>query len=424
MKVLLLGGGGREHAIGWKLAQSPGLTSLTSLPGNPGLAELGAVVDGISPTDVGAVAAFAQQQDIDLVVVGPEAPLAAGVVDALTRHGLKAFGPSRAAARLESSKSFAKSVMQRAGVPTAASAAFTDRRPAIDYLQAQSGPFVVKADGLAAGKGVVVTNDLDEATAWVERCLDGDFGEAGHTVVIEDYLAGPEVSVLAVCDGREAVPLQPARDYKRLGENDRGPNTGGMGCYSPVDDLPAGLVDWTLDHVMRPVLGTMEAEGNPYRGFLYAGLVLTEQGPQVLEFNCRLGDPETQAVLPLLDSDLLEVILACLEGGASSVDLTWSEQTAVDVVLAAAGYPESPRRGDPVTGVAAVAAMPGILVFHAGTVRDRGTLKTGGGRVLNIVGTGGTLDEARRRAYTAVEGIRFKGKQYRRDIAGLAGGGS
>lgn len=424
MKVLLLGGGGREHAIGWKLAQSPGLTSLTSLPGNPGLAELGAVVDGISPTDVGAVAAFAQQQDVDLVVVGPEAPLAAGVVDALTRHGVKAFGPTRTAARLESSKSFAKSVMQRAGVPTAASAAFTDRRPAIDYLQARSGPFVVKADGLAAGKGVVVTNELQEATTWVERCLEGAFGEAGHTVVIEDYLAGPEVSVLAVCDGREAVPLQPARDYKRLGENDRGPNTGGMGCYSPVDDLPAGLVDWTLDHVMRPVLGHMEAEGNPYRGFLYAGLVLTEQGPQVLEFNCRLGDPETQAVLPLLDSDLLEVILACLEGGASSVDLTWLEQTAVDVVLAAAGYPESPRRGDPVTGVATVAAMPGILVFHAGTVIEQGTLKTGGGRVLNVVGTAGTLDAARRRAYAAVEGIRFKGKHYRKDIAGLAGGGS
>ena len=314
--------------------------------------------------------------------------------------------------------------MQRAGIPTAASAAFTDCRPAIDYLQAQPGPFVVKADGLAAGKGVVVTDDLLEATAWVERCLDGDFGEAGQTVVIEDYLAGPEVSVLAVCDGREAVPLQPARDYKRLSENDRGPNTGGMGCYSPVDDLPAGLVDWTLDHVMRPVLAHMEAEGNPYRGFLYAGLVLTGQGPQVLEFNCRLGDPETQAVLPLLDSDLLEVILACLEGGASSVDLSWSEHTAVDVVLAAAGYPESPRRGDPISGEATVAVMPGILVFHAGTVREQGTLKTGGGRVLNVVGTAGTLAAARQRAYTGAEGIRFKGKHYRKDIAGLAGGGS
>ena len=424
MKALLLGGGGREHAIGWKLAQSPGLTGLTSLPGNPGLAELGAVVEGISPTDVGAVAAFAHNQGIDLVVVGPEAPLAAGVVDALTRQGVSAFGPSRAAARLESSKSFAKSVMQRAGVPTAEAATFTEREPAVDYLQAQAGPFVVKADGLAAGKGVLVTNERREATAWVARCLNGDFGEAGQTVVIEDYLAGPEVSILAVCDGRDAVPLQPARDYKRLSENDQGPNTGGMGCYSPVDDLPAGLVDWTLDHVMRPVLAYMEAAGTPYQGFLYAGLVLTEQGPRVLEFNCRLGDPETQAVLPLLDSDLLEVIQACLEGGAGSMNLTWSADTAVDVVVAAAGYPESPRRGDPITGLATAAEMPGILVFQAGTVRDRGTLKTDGGRVLNIVGMAGTLDEARRRAYTAVEAIRFKGKQYRKDIAGVAGGGS
>ena len=424
MKVLLLGGGGREHAIGWKLSQSPGLTGLTSLPGNPGLAELGAVVEGISPTDVGAVAAFAHNQGIDLVVVGPEAPLAAGVVDALTRQGVSTFGPSRAAARLESSKSFAKSVMQRAGIPTAEAATFTDRGPALDYLQAQAEPFVVKADGLAAGKGVLVTNERTEAIAWVDRCLNGDFGEAGQTVVIEDYLAGPEVSILAVCDGRDAVPLQPARDYKRLSENDQGPNTGGMGCYSPVDDLPAGLVDWTLDHVMRPVLAYMDAAGTPYQGFLYAGLVLTEQGPRVLEFNCRLGDPETQAVLPLLDSDLLEVIQACLEGGAGSMNLAWSADTAVDVVVAAAGYPQSPRRGDPITGIATVAEMPGILVFQAGTVRDRGTLKTDGGRVLNIVGTAGTLDEARRRAYTAVEAIHFKGKQYRKDIAGLAGGGS
>jgi phosphoribosylamine--glycine ligase len=420
--VLLLGGGGREHALGWKLAQSPLLTALTSLPGNPGLAELGAVVDGISPADVGAVAAFAHDQNIDLVVVGPEAPLAAGVADALSRKGIRVFGPSRAAARLESSKAFAKSAMKHAGVPTAGSAVFNDRHAAIDHLQGQTAPYVVKADGLAAGKGVVVTDELHEAAAWVELCLDGGFGQAGHTVVIEDYLAGPEVSVLAVCDGREAVPLQPARDYKRLSDNDQGPNTGGMGCYSPIEDLPAGLIDWTLDHVMRPILQYMESKGNPYRGFLYAGLVLTEQGPRVLEFNCRLGDPETQAVLPLLKSDLLEVILACLEGGAGGQDLTWSGDTAVDVVLAAAGYPESPRGGDPITGVATVAEMPGVLVFQAGTVREQGTLKTGGGRVLNVVGTAGTLAEARRRAYTAVEEIRFKGKQYRKDIAGLAGG--
>lgn len=422
MNVLLLGGGGREHAIGWKLTQSPQLSSLTSLPGNPGLAELGAVVDGISPTDVGAVAAFADQQDLDLVVIGPEAPLAAGVVDALTRQGVRAFGPSRAAARLESSKSFAKSIMERAGVPTAAAGAFTDHQAAVDFLKNRAGPFVVKADGLAAGKGVVVTDDIHEATAWVDRCLDGAFGQAGHTVVIEDYLAGPEVSVFAVCDGREAVALQPARDYKRLGDNHQGPNTGGMGCYSPIDDLPAGMVDWTLDHVLRPVLHQMESEGNAYRGFLYAGLVLTEQGPQVLEFNCRMGDPETQVVLPLLNNDLLEVMLSCLDGDAAGIDLTWSDDAAVDVVLAAAGYPESPRRGDAIRGVATASAMPGVTIFHAGTTRQEGTLKTSGGRVINVVGTAATLAEARRLAYLGAEAIRFDGKQYRSDIAGLTRG--
>ncbi len=422
MKVLLLGGGGREHAIGWKLAQSELLTSLTSLPGNPGLAELGAVVDGVSPTDVGAVAAFAHQQDVDLVVVGPEGPLAAGVVDALTTQGVRAFGPSRAAARLESSKSFAKSIMEGAGVPTARAETFTDRTPALDFLERQPGPFVVKADGLAAGKGVIVTSDLQEARGWVDHCFEGAFGEAGQTIVIEDYLAGPEVSVFAMCDGTEAVPLQPARDYKRLGNNDQGPNTGGMGCYSPVDDLPAGLVEWTVDHVMKPVLQHMELEGHPYRGFLYAGLVLTEQGPRVLEFNCRLGDPETQVVLPLLNTDLLGAILACLDGDAGSLELTWSDNAAVDVVLAAHGYPEQPRLGDPIRGVTTAAAMAGITLFHAGTTRQFGTLKTSGGRVMNVVGTAGSLAEARRIAYAGAEAIRFDGKQYRSDIAGLTKG--
>jgi len=421
VKVLLLGGGAREHAIGWKMAKSP-RTSLISLPGNPGLAELGPVVEGVSATDVGAVAAIADQQDIDLVVVGPEAPLAAGVIDALTRRGVRAFGPSRAAARLESSKSFAKTIMERAGVPTAAAGVFTNREPAIEYLEKRTGPFVVKADGLAAGKGVLVTEDLHEARAWVDRCLSGDFEEAGYTIVIEDYLAGPEVSVFALCDGKTAVPLQPARDYKRLGERDQGPNTGGMGCYSPVEDLPDGLVDWTLDHVMGPVLQQMETAGTPYRGFLYAGLVLTEAGPRVLEFNCRLGDPETQVVLPLLEDDLVEVILACLDGKAHTLDLTWSDDAAVDVVLAAAGYPESPRRGDPISGVATAAAVPGVLVFQAGTVRQEGTLKTYGGRVINVVGTGASLPEARHRAYAAAQAIEFAGKQYRPDIAGKSKG--
>ena len=422
MKVLLLGGGAREHAIGWKLSRSALLTSLTSLPGNPGLAELGPVVDGISPNDPGAVAALARQQEVDLVVVGPEAPLAAGVVDALTRQGIRVFGPTRSAARLESSKSFAKEIMRRSGVPTAHSATFSDRQPAVEYLDGQPGPYVVKADGLAAGKGVLVTDNRVEAATWIDRCLGGEFGEAGRTVVIEDYLAGPEVSVFALCDERDAVPLQPARDYKRLGEGDQGPNTGGMGCYSPVDDLPAGLIDWTLAHVMRPVLNQMASEGTPYRGFLYAGLVLTDQGPQVLEFNCRLGDPETQVVLPLLESDLMEALVACLEGDAQSLDLQWSNDAAVDVVLAAAGYPANPQIGDPITGIATATEKPGVLVFQAGTIRQEGKLVTNGGRVINVVGTGPTLPEARRRAYTAAEGIRFRGKQNRPDIAGVSKG--
>lgn len=422
MKVLLLGGGAREHALGWKLARSPLLTGLTSLPGNPGLAELGQVVEGISASDAGAVAAFARQQETDLVVVGPEAPLAAGVVDALLRQGVKAFGPSQSAARLESSKSFAKEIMERAEVPTARAGTFENRQPAVEYLEGQPGPFVVKADGLAAGKGVLVTDDRAEAVSWVDRCLGGDFGEAGHTIVIEDYLTGPEVSVFALCDGNDAVPLQPARDYKRLGDHGRGPNTGGMGCYSPVADLPAGLIDWTLDHVMRPVLEQMGSAGSPYQGFLYAGLVLTDEGPQVLEFNCRLGDPETQVVLPRLETDLLAAIVACLNGEAHTLDLAWSADAAVDVVLAAAGYPENPRAGDPITGVDTAVESPGVLVFHAGTTRQMGTLKTNGGRVINVVGTAPTLPEARRRAYAAAERIKFRGKQNRSDIAGVSKG--
>lgn len=423
MKLLLLGGGAREHAMGWKLARSPLVDTLISVPGNPGLSELGPVVDGIAPTEAGAVAALAEHHGIDLVVVGPEAPLAAGVVDTLTHHSVRVFGPGKTAARLESSKSFAKAVMQRAGVPTGAARAFTERTAAHDHLRASPGPFVVKADGLAAGKGVLVTSDLAAAKEWVDRCLAGEFGEAGRTVLIEEHLAGPEVSVFALCDGEDAVPLQPARDYKRLANGDRGPNTGGMGCYSPVDDLPPDLVDWTMEHVVGPVLGAMSSAGDPYRGFLYAGLVLTEEGPQVLEFNCRLGDPETQVVLPRLEDDLAEIILTCLDGGAGGLSLSWSSKSAVDVVLAAAGYPESPRKGDTIDGLRRAQEMEGVLVFHAGTAAQEGRLVTKGGRVLNVVGTGASVREARDLAYAAADHIRFPGKQYRTDIAATTNGG-
>ena len=312
MRVLLIGGGGREHALGWKLVQSPRVTEIMSLPGNPGLAQLGSVIEGIEPTDVGAVAAFAKAQQIDLVVVGPEAPLAAGIVDALSSFGVPAFGPTRAAARLESSKTFAKQVMDRASVPTAPWGSFDQPDEAKTFLQAQTAPYVIKADGLAAGKGVLVTEDLAAGEAWIDDCLSGRFGD--ERVLIEAFLAGPELSIFAVCDGTDAVLLDPARDYKRLRNDDRGPNTGGMGAFSPVGDLPPGIMEFTLDRVVRPVLSAMAEDGSPYIGFLYVGYVLTSEGPSVLEFNCRLGDPETQVVLPRLETDLLDLIEAALAG--------------------------------------------------------------------------------------------------------------
>jgi len=383
------------------------VTELISIPGNPGLAQLGPVVEGISTSDVGAIAAMARVQGVDLVVVGPEGPLAAGVADALTRLGIPVFGPSRAAARLEASKAFAKDVMTRAGVATAASASFTEPGPAKEHLGRSDGPFVVKADGLAGGKGVLVTDSRDEAERWVEHCLDGGFGTAGTSVLIEDHLEGPEVSVFAVCTDRGAVPLEPARDYKRLLDADHGPNTGGMGAYSPVIDLPEGLIAGTMRSVIEPTLAQMAEDGNPFRGFLYAGLVLTDEGPRVLEFNVRLGDPETQAVLPRMTSDLIDV----LEGASPE----WSDIATVNVVLAASGYPDSPVTGDAIAGVGSV--PDDILVLHAGTRSDGKRLLVDGGRVLNLVGIGPTSSAARDRAYAGVDSIRWPGMQYRTDIA-------
>lgn len=414
MRVLLIGSGAREHAIGWALARSEDLTELLSLPGNPGLAELGPVVDGVSPTDVGAVAALAESQAVDLVVVGPEAPLAAGLVDAVQRTGIAVFGPPRAAARLESSKAFAKEVMVQAGIPTAAAGTFTDPDAAKAHLARQEGPFVVKADGLAAGKGVLVTESIAEAESWVDRCFGGGFGPAGARVVIEDYLDGPELSVFAICDGSEFRTLEPARDYKRLLDGDGGPNTGGMGSYSPVD-LPAGLLTTVEEQVIAPTLRTMAERGHPYRGFLYAGLALTSAGPQVIEFNCRLGDPETQVVLPRLENDLLGLLHAACTDGLTDSRLRWNDTAYVNVVLAAGGYPDSPRKGDPITGLDRVG--PDVAVFHAGTRADGRSLRTSGGRVLSVVGSGPDLASARRRAYAAAELIEFAGKQYRSDIA-------
>ena len=417
MKVLLLGGGGREHALGWKLAESPEVTTLLAAPGNPGLAALGPVFPGFDPTDVTAVVDLALANAADLVVVGPEAPLAAGVVDALAEVGVAAFGPTKDAARLETSKAFAKEVMTRARVPTAAAAVFDDARAAHAHLEAQAPPYVVKADGLAAGKGVLVTDDLAAARAWVERCLAGGFGAGSRTVVVEEYLAGPEISVFAICDGERALGLEPARDYKRLGDGDVGPNTGGMGAYSPVDDVPADLVAWTLDHVVVPTTAALAEEGTPYRGILYVGLVLTADGPKVLEFNARLGDPECQVLMPRLEEDLAVLFAEAAAGGLEAAPLRWSDRAAVDVVLASPGYPEAPETGAPITGLEDVARLGDVLVFHAGTRRTAEGVVTAGGRVLNVVGLGGDRAEARRRAYEAVELVDVPGKRFRRDIA-------
>ena len=401
MRILLVGSGGREHALGWKLASSPRVDDLIYLPGNPGLSRLGAIVDGISATDVGAIAAMARVQAVDLVVVGPEAPLAAGVVDAVAALGIPVFGPTRAAARLESSKTFAKEIMTRAGVATAASESFSEPDAALDYLSQRDGPFVVKADGLAAGKGVLVTDYRNEAAAWANRWLPEG------PVVVEEFLDGPEVSVFAICTDSGATLLEPARDYKRLLDGDEGSNTGGMGSFSPVTDLPAGLADEALRSVVEPTLGQMDAEGSPFRGFLYVGLVLTTEGPKVLEFNVRLGDPETQAILPRLTTDLVDL----LEGAVPD----WSPDAAVNVVLAAAGYPESPVKGASIRGLD---TMPDeVLVFHAGTRLEGKRLLVDGGRVLNVVGLGSSVSEARAKAYEAVEAVSWPGMQYRTDIA-------
>ena len=416
MRVLLVGAGAREHALAWKIAQSRVLTSLTMLPGNPGMASLGGTVEGVSLTDVGAIAAVASAQRIDLAVIGPEAPLAAGVVDALDRLGVPAFGPTRTAARLESSKSFAKDVMTRAGVPTADAEVFEDPDGAHRHLELSDGPYVVKADGLAAGKGVLVTASRNEAASWVDHCFEGGFGAAGTRVVIEDFLDGPELSVFTVCDGERYLTLQPARDYKRLEDGDRGPNTGGMGSYSPVD-LPTSLIPDIERRVIEPTLRIMAEDGHPYRGFLYVGLALTSGGPKVIEFNCRLGDPETQVVLPRLVSDLLPVLASATAGDVGGVELAWSAEAAVNVVLAAAGYPDDPRPGDPISGLEALG--DDVTVFHAGTGRDHGRTVTAGGRVLSVVGRGPDVATARSVAYEGVGRISFPGMRYRTDIAAI-----
>ncbi|HEX7255468.1 MAG TPA: phosphoribosylamine--glycine ligase [Gaiellaceae bacterium] len=398
MRVLLIGSGGREHALAWKLRQSAGLDELHAAPGNPGIARLGKC-HPVRAEDGEGLLDLARSLDADLVVVGPEAPLVSGVADELRHGGVPVFGPGREAARVEGSKTFAKDVMRAAGVPTAARLAVA--RP----------PCVVKVDGLAAGKGVFVCPDqasLDEALRTV--------GRLGQPLLIEELLEGEEVSVFALADGRNAVALAPARDYKRIGDGDTGPNTGGMGSYSPVAEVPPDTVEELLDLVHRPVLAELAARGRPFVGLLYAGLMLTAAGPKVLEFNCRFGDPETQSVVPRLDGDLLDALAAAARGDLGDTRLGVSAEAAVTVVVASRDYPERGESGTPIEGVAEAEA--GALVFHAGTAVHGSRLVTNGGRILNVTGLGPTVDAAREAAYAACASISFDGMQYRRDIAG------
>ncbi len=415
MNLLLLGSGGREHALANQLVKSPLLGALYAAPGNPGIAEVAKIV-ALDPSNVQAVVDFCQARDIGLVVVGPEAPLVAGVVDTLEGAGIKAFGPRRAAAQLESSKSFAKDLCRRVGIQTAAYARFTEPEPAKVYLRTHGAPIVVKADGLAAGKGVVVATSLGEAEAAVDMMLAGGFGAAGRSIVIEDYLKGEEVSFFALCDGTKAVAFASAQDHKRVGEGDTGPNTGGMGAYSPAPILDGALSARIMAEIVDPALRGMAEMGIPFKGVLFAGLMITRDGPQLIEFNVRFGDPETQAILPRLEDDLLALMLACAEGRLVERAVTFSPQSALTVVLAADGYPGTPKPGTEIRNLEKAAAMPGVIVTQAGTRRDGTRLLADGGRVLNVTGLGADIAEARARAYAAVDVIDWPGGFCRRDI--------
>jgi phosphoribosylamine---glycine ligase len=418
MRVLVVGGGGREHALVHSFARSSLADRIFCAPGNAGTAALADNI-GVAADDLPALLDFASREQVDLTVVGPEAPLVAGICDLFEEHGLSVFGPNREAARLEGSKAFAKEVMRESGVPTGAYSRHETLASALAALSPDGPyPLVVKADGLAAGKGVIICSDHDEAKAAVESCfLTRDFGAAGDVVIIEEFLAGSEVSLLVLCDGTNAVPLAPAQDYKRIFAGDQGPNTGGMGSYCPVPGFEQRAIDAAMEHVAEPVIAALRKRDVPFRGVLYAGLIATAAGVKVLEFNCRFGDPETQAVLPRLDSDLLELCAAGACGELAGVKAAWKAQECVTVVMASAGYPASSRRGDVISGLETTGAMDDVTVYHAGTALQHGDVVTAGGRVLAVSALGDGFAAARERAYEAVRHIHFDGAQVRPDIA-------
>ena len=415
INILLLGSGGREHALAVKLAESPRCGELYIAPGNGGTLEVGENV-ALDENDPAAVAEFARETNCGLVVIGPEAPLVVGVADAVRAAGIPCFGPGEAGAQMEGSKKFSKELMVRANIPTAAYGDFTDEESALAYVREQGTPLVVKADGLAAGKGVVVAATLEEAEEAVRACFSGAFGDAGQTVVVEECLTGPECSLLAFTDGKTVRPMATSQDHKRALEGDRGPNTGGMGVYSPVP-IVTEAEHAEMERIMEATVAELAAEGIDYRGCLYGGFMLTPEGPKVLEFNARFGDPETQVILPRLENDLVEVMLACANQTLDQIELSWHPEWAVSVVLTSAGYPGSYEKGKVITGIEDAVAMEGVTVYHAGTaVNEAGELVTAGGRVLDVTALGETFEAARDLAYEACNKISFEGKTLRRDI--------
>ena len=417
--ILLLGAGGREHALLRKLAESPSAGKLWAAPGNGGILAEATLAEGHDQDDPSAVAGFAMAHGIGLVVIGPEAPLVEGVGDAVRAAGIACFGPNGDAAQMEGSKLFAKQLMERAGVPTACYQSFTEAAPAEAYVRELDGPCVVKADGLAAGKGVIVAQTTEQALAGVRECFSGTFGEAGKTVVVEEMLKGPECSLLALTDGKTVLPLASAQDHKRALEGDLGPNTGGMGVYSPVPFVTPEEHEAMVD-IERRVVAQLAADGITYSGCLYGGFMLTKDGPKVLEFNARFGDPETQVVLPRMDCDLVDVFLRCDNGTLDGAQVRWEDDFAVSVVLTSAGYPGHYEKGKVITGIEDAERLPGVTVYHAGTKLVGGELVTNGGRVLNVTAVADTFQGAREQAYKAAELIDFEGKTLRHDIGARA----
>lgn len=418
MKVLIIGGGGREHAIAWKLSQSAKVSKIYCAPGNAGIAELAECVP-IAASDIEALADFAATNQIDLTFVGPEDPLLLGIVNLFEKRGLTVFGPKKEAAIIEGSKSFAKDLMKKYQIPTAAYETFTDYESALSYLHQVGAPIVIKADGLAAGKGVIVAMSMAEAEqALHDMMQDEVFGSAGATVVIEEFLQGEEMTLLSFVDGKNVKQMETSQDHKAVFNGNQGPNTGGMGTYSPVSHIPQTLVEDIMRDIVKPAVAAMAAEGRPFSGILYTGLMLTEKGPKVIEFNARFGDPETQVILPRLKTDLMDIFLACVSGGLDQLQLEWSEQAAVCVIMASAGYPGPYEKGEVITGLETQSGN--TVVFHSGTAKENGQVVTNGGRVLGVTAIGDTIEMARSGAYAAVNQIHFDGAHYRTDIAASA----